>query len=91
MLNEMNKVLVLGGDHSIATGSVDGHIRSKQDVSLIYVDAHADLNTADTSPSGNIHGMAVALMLKELSDYWPYLPGMDWQIPLLVFNSEFYY
>lgn len=77
-------MLVLGGDHSIAMGTVHGHIRSKQDIGLIYVDAHADINTADTSSSGKVHGMAVALMLKELSDYWPYLPGMDWQKPTFV-------
>lgn len=56
----------------------------KGDIGMLYIDAHADLNTADTSPSGNVHGMALALLVKELHDYWPYLPGMDWQKPLLV-------
>lgn len=84
ILSSDSRVLVLGGDHSVTVGSVDGHIRSKGDIGLLYVDAHADLNTADTSPSGNVHGMSVALLVKELHDYWPYLPGMDWQTPALV-------
>ena len=54
--------VVLGGDHSIAMGTVSGianHFRKKnQDIGLIYVDAHGDMNTPDTSPSGNIHGLS---------------------------------
>lgn len=46
------------------------------------MDAHADLNTNKTSESGNVHGMPVALLTSELADYWPYLPGMDWQVPM---------
>src|SRR5579864_1400592 len=53
--------LVLGGDHSIAIGTVAGLSRTfrkkKQPVGLIWIDAHADMNTPETSPSGNIHGM----------------------------------
>ncbi|KAG8326678.1 Amino-acid acetyltransferase, mitochondrial [Homalodisca vitripennis] len=90
ILSDGSKVLVLGGDHSVVVGSVDAHIRSKGDLGLIYVDAHADLNTADTSPSGNVHGMTVALLVKELNDYWPYLPGMDWQRPQLSVNNLAY-
>lgn len=56
--------LVLGGDHSVAAGTVAGvarHFRrSKQRIGLIWVDAHADMNTPDTSPSGNVHGMPLA-------------------------------
>jgi arginase len=59
--------LVLGGDHSIAIGTVAGvaahyRIHGKR-VGLIWIDAHADLNTPDTSPSGNIHGMPLACCL----------------------------
>lgn len=75
--------MTLGGDHSVSVGSVDGHQRAKGDVALLWVDAHADLNTNATSPTGNVHGMPVALLAKELADYWPYLPGMDWQMPRL--------
>lgn len=75
--------LTIGGDHSIALATVDGHIQAKSNVALLWIDAHADLNTNLTSTSGNLHGMPVALLAKELSDYWPYLPGMDWQKPVM--------
>lgn len=56
--------LVLGGDHSIAIGTVAGvsrHFRKlRKRVGLIWIDAHADMNTPQTSPSGNIHGMPLA-------------------------------
>lgn len=59
--------LVLGGDHSIAIGTVAGvaeYYRSRDEqVGLIWIDAHADMNTPETSPSGNIHGMPVAAIL----------------------------
>jgi arginase len=56
--------LVLGGDHSVAIGTVAGlarHFRrSKQRIGLLWIDAHADMNTPRTTPSGNIHGMPLA-------------------------------
>ena len=56
--------LVMGGDHSIAIGSVAGvarHFRKKKKrIGLIWIDAHADMNTPQTSPSGNVHGMPLA-------------------------------
>src|SRR6266566_2315996 len=56
--------LLLGGDHSIAIGTVAGLSRcfrkKKQQVGLIWIDAHADMNTPETSPSGNVHGMPLA-------------------------------
>ena len=59
--------LVMGGDHSIAIGTVAGiaeHFRMQdQKVGLIWVDAHADMNTPEISPSGNIHGMPLATLL----------------------------
>ncbi|MDE2290680.1 MAG: arginase [Elusimicrobia bacterium] len=59
--------VVLGGDHSLAMGSVSGTAKwfrqKKQSVGLIWVDAHGDINTPETSPSGNIHGMPVAHLL----------------------------
>src|SRR6056297_1261611 len=54
--------LVLGGDHSIAIGSVSGSAAAKP-IGAIWFDAHADLNTPETSPSGNIHGMPLAAAL----------------------------
>ncbi|HXB66957.1 MAG TPA: arginase [Candidatus Acidoferrales bacterium] len=59
--------LVLGGDHSVAVGTVSGvarHFRAQgQRVGLIWLDAHADMNTPESSPSGNIHGMPLACIL----------------------------
>jgi arginase len=59
--------IVLGGDHSIAIGSVAGlsafHRKHEQRVGVIWFDAHGDMNTPDTSPSGNIHGMPFAAIL----------------------------
>ena len=59
--------LVLGGDHSIAVGTVSGiaafaHSQGKK-VGLLWIDAHGDINTPESSPSGNIHGMPLAALL----------------------------
>lgn len=54
--------LVLGGDHSIAIGSVRGSARNG-DIGLVWFDAHGDFNTPATTPSGNVHGMPLAALL----------------------------
>lgn len=55
--------LILGGDHSIAIGSLAGVLAHKPNLGVIWFDAHGDINTEETSPSGNIHGMPVAVSL----------------------------
>ncbi|WP_100373602.1 arginase [Bacillus sp. FJAT-45037] len=55
--------LVLGGDHSIAIGTLAGVTKSRRQLGVIWYDAHGDLNTEETSPSGNIHGMPLAVSL----------------------------
>lgn len=59
--------ITIGGDHSIAIGSLSGITRAfgkrGQKLGLIYLDAHADMNTPETTPSGNIHGMPLAVLL----------------------------
>ncbi|MEY4630073.1 MAG: hypothetical protein RIQ81_193 [Pseudomonadota bacterium] len=59
--------IVIGGDHSIAMGSISGssaHYRKKNErIGLIWVDAHADMNTPASSPTGNIHGMPLSVSL----------------------------
>jgi arginase len=59
--------LVLGGDHSIAAGTVAGAVahyaKESKRIGLIWLDAHGDMNTPDTSPSGNVHGMPVAAIV----------------------------
>jgi len=55
--------LVLGGDHSIAIGSIAGVSQHYENLGVIWYDAHGDINTVETSPSGNIHGMPLAVNL----------------------------
>lgn len=59
--------VILGGDHSIGIGSISGVSRFYRDrgesIGLIWIDAHADLNTPTSSPSGNIHGMPLSVVL----------------------------
>jgi arginase len=59
--------LCLGGDHSMAAGTVSGvaefYRRQNQRIGLIWIDAHTDINTPDSSPSGNVHGMPLAALL----------------------------
>jgi arginase len=77
--------VVLGGDHSVATGTVAGvsrHFRKRrQRVGLIWLDAHADMNTPETTPSGNVHGMPLACCVgmgpKELTGIFGYAPKVD--------------
>jgi arginase len=77
--------LVLGGDHSVAVGTVTGVSRyfreTSQRIGLIWLDAHADMNTPETSPSGNIHGMPLACLLgmgpAELADLGGYRPKLE--------------
>ena len=53
----------LGGDHSISVGTVSGMDAHGGDVGVLWVDAHGDFNTPETTPSGNVHGMALAALL----------------------------
>jgi arginase len=77
--------LVLGGDHSIAIGSIAGasaYCRQRNEtLGLIWFDAHADMNTPETTPSGNIHGMPLAAVLgrgpKELTHVGGFSPKLD--------------
>ena len=66
-LGEGEMPVVLGGDHSIAMGTIAGvsrHFRKQDErIGLIWFDAHGDMNTPETSPSGNIHGMPLAVAL----------------------------
>ena len=59
--------LIIGGDHSVAAGSVSGvadfYHQQNQRIGLLWIDAHADMNTPETSPSGNVHGMPLAALL----------------------------
>ena len=77
--------LILGGDHSIAIGSISGfasYCRKREaKPGLIWFDAHADMNTPETSPSGNIHGMPLAVLLgygaAQLTNIADFAPKLD--------------
>ncbi|HKE57046.1 MAG TPA: arginase [Pyrinomonadaceae bacterium] len=85
ILNAGELPLVLGGDHSIAIGSVAGVAaytsKREQSLGLIWFDAHADMNTPETTPSGNIHGMPLAVLLgygaPELTNVAGFTPKLD--------------
>ena len=76
--------LVVGGDHSIAVGTVAAissyHHRRNQRIGLIWFDAHGDMNTPETSPSGNIHGMPCAAILGRGA---PELVGLGDIVPMV--------
>jgi len=67
VLDDGDFPLILGGDHSMSIGSLAGigaHCaKHKKTLGVIWIDAHADMNTAETTPSGNIHGMPVSIAL----------------------------
>ncbi|AOV06561.1 arginase [Sporosarcina ureilytica] len=63
VLKEDKFPLILGGDHSIAIGTLAGLSTKYKNMGVIWYDAHADLNTDETSPSGNIHGMPLAVSI----------------------------
>ncbi len=80
---EAGKVpVILGGDHSIAAGTVAGVAeffrRRNERIGLVWIDAHADINTPETSPSGNVHGMPLAAILgmgpPELANIFSFSP-----------------
>lgn len=73
--------LVLGGDHSLSIGSVRGAAKNRK-IGVIWLDAHADFNTDQTTPSGNIHGMSLAALAglgdKSLVQLWDEtIPAID--------------
>jgi arginase len=73
--------LVLGGDHSVALGTLGGLASANGAGGVLWIDAHSDINTPETSPSGNVHGMPLAAALGLAgpafeSDAWP-LPAVD--------------
>ena len=63
--------VVLGGDHSIAMGTLAGLARAGHRPGVIWMDAHGDINTPDTTPSGNVHGMPFAVALGIADDPFP--------------------
>lgn len=63
-----NRPLFIGGDHSSALGTVSASSEGRPDMGLIWIDAHTDINTGDTTLTGNIHGMPTAALIGEGDD-----------------------
>jgi arginase len=84
--------LVLGGDHSLAAGSVSGvsrfYRKQNQKIGVVWIDAHSDINTPETSPSGNVHGMPLAALLglgpEPLGSIYGYAPKIDPENTVLI-------
>jgi arginase len=84
--------LILGGDHSVGAGTVAGVSnawrKNQQKIGVIWIDAHADMNTPESSPSGNVHGMPLASCLgrgpRELTDIFGYGPKMEARNTVLI-------
>ena len=84
--------LVLGGDHSLAAGSISGvaefYRRRGQKIGVVWIDAHSDINTPQTSPSGNVHGMPLAALLglgpEPLGNIFGYAPKIPAENTVLV-------
>ncbi len=84
--------LLLGGDHSLAAGSISGvsrfYRRQNQKIGVVWIDAHSDINTPETSPSGNVHGMPLAALLglgpELLGNIYGYAPKIDPENTVLV-------
>ncbi|RDB21199.1 Arginase [Hypsizygus marmoreus] len=71
--------VTLGGDHSLAMGTISGTLSVYPETCVVWVDAHADINTAESTGSGNIHGMPVSFLLGIGSK----VPEFSWVKPLL--------
>ncbi|MEO6891340.1 MAG: arginase [Ktedonobacteraceae bacterium] len=80
--------LILGGDHSIALGSISGVASVRKDVGVLWIDAHGDFNTDKTTPSGNIHGMILAALAglgdRRLTDIGGWAPKINKQTLVIV-------
>jgi len=91
-LEEGMTPLVLGGDHSLAAGSISGvaefYRRQGQNIGVLWIDAHSDINTPETSPSGNVHGMPLAALLglgpEPLANIYGYAPKISGENTVLV-------
>jgi arginase len=91
-LEEGATPLVLGGDHSLAAGSVSGvaefYRRRGEKIGVLWLDAHSDINTPESSPSGNVHGMPLAALLglgpEALGNIYGYSPKVAAENTVLI-------
>ncbi|RKP01916.1 hypothetical protein CXG81DRAFT_18348 [Caulochytrium protostelioides] len=78
--------LTLGGDHSLAMGTIAGTSRVYSNLGVIWVDAHADINTPESTDSGNLHGCPVSFLMGLAGK----VPGFEWLQPCLATNRLVY-
>src|SRR6188472_2204017 len=83
-LDEGRIPIVLGGDHSIALGTLGGLASRRGPGAVLWLDAHGDLNTPQTTPSGNVHGMPLAAALGHGG---PGFESPSWTLPALLAQS----
>ncbi|XP_043920512.1 arginase-1 [Protopterus annectens] len=75
--------ITMGGDHSLGVGTIAGHAEVHPNLGVVWVDAHADINTPLTTTTGNLHGQPVSFLIKELQPKMPKVPGFSWVKPCL--------
>uniref|UniRef100_A0A9J8BHU2 Arginase n=1 Tax=Cyprinus carpio carpio TaxID=630221 RepID=A0A9J8BHU2_CYPCA len=85
-----NTCVMLGGDHSLAIGSISGHAASRHELSVLWVDAHADINTPSSTPTGNIHGQPLSYLIHELHSEIPIIPNFSWLKPCVAAKDVVY-
>lgn len=83
MTKQYDTCITLGGDHTLGFGSILGHARTHPDLCVLWLDAHADINTVSTTTTGNMHGMPVSFVLRELQQHNAGLPGWEWVKPCI--------
>ncbi|KAF0304893.1 Arginase-2, mitochondrial [Amphibalanus amphitrite] len=84
-LGQHDVVVTLGGDHSIAIGTIHGHGQTVRHdkLAVLWVDAHADINTPLTSDSGNFHGKPLSFLMRGMEAFHLDLPDLRWCKPCL--------
>ncbi|KAH9277474.1 Arginase-2, mitochondrial [Echinococcus granulosus] len=89
-VSENDMTLILGGDHSIGIGSIAGHLKTFPNSFVVWVDAHADINTPGSSESRHTHGMPLSFLLTQTSKLIPQTQGFENIKPVLEANQLLY-
>nr|CDS27584.1 agmatinase mitochondrial-like [Hymenolepis microstoma] len=82
--------LIIGGDHSSGIGAIEGHFKAFPDSFVVWVDAHGDINTPDSSVSKHTHGMPVSFVMRETYKQIPHTMGFEKIQPVLDPNQIIY-
>ncbi|KAM7535436.1 hypothetical protein Aperf_G00000096176 [Anoplocephala perfoliata] len=87
---ENNITLILGGDHSIGTGAIEGHFKVFPDSFVVWIDAHADINTPATSITKKTHGMPLSFVVRDTYKQVPHTMGFEKLQPVMDPNQLIY-